>query len=110
VYYNCTRRKDPNCPEKYINEENLCVLLQAFIEQNYKDIRITDKLQAKIEKHYHTTQTLLGHYKIDQKLDEPLIEYARYILSRGTENDRTAFAAGIETKLQIRESQLLFQR
>ena len=110
IYYNCTRRKDPNCPEKYINEENLCVLLQAFIEQNYKDIRITDKLQAKIEKHYHTTQTLLGHYKIDQKLDEPLIEYARYILSRGTENDRTAFAAGIETKLQIRESQLLFQR
>jgi len=110
VYYNCTRRKDPNCPEKYINEDNLCVLLQEFIEQNYKDIRITDKLQAKIEKHYHTTQTLLGHYKIQQKLDEPLIEYARYILSRGTENDRTAFAAGIETKLQIRESQLFSQR
>ncbi len=48
-------------------------------------------------------------YKIEQKLDEPLIEYARYILSRGTENDRTAFAAGIETKLRITESQLSFQ-
>lgn len=110
VYYNCTRRKDPNCPEKYINEDNLCLLLQEFIEKNHKDIRISNKLQAKVEKHYHTTQIVLGHYKIEQELDEPLVEYARYILSRGTENDRTAFAAGIETKLQIKESQLLFQR
>jgi predicted metal-binding protein len=52
VYYNCTRRKDPNCKEKYINEINLCALLQEFIEANHKKIKISDKLQAKVEKHY----------------------------------------------------------
>lgn len=107
VYYNCTRRKDPNCKEKYINEDNLCVLLQEFIEANYKIIKFTDKLKAKVEKHYYVTRTLLNHYKIEQTLDVPLVEYSRYVLTSGTESEKTILAAGIITKLKIRNGILL---
>ncbi|HKR81978.1 MAG TPA: recombinase family protein [Candidatus Saccharimonadales bacterium] len=108
VYYNCTRRVDPNCPEKYINEANLCILLQEFIEINYKKVHISNKLQAKVEKHYGTTKALLDHYKIEQKLDVPFIEYARYVLTRGTENERTVLADGITTKFKIKNGSLEF--
>ena len=110
VYYNCTRRKDPNCKEKYINEDNLCELMRGFIEANHKQIKISEKLRAKVDKHMYITKTLLTHYKIDQKLDEPFIEYARYVLMNGTENEKTGLAAGMETILQIRHGELEFYK
>ncbi len=108
VYYNCTRRVDPHCPEKYINETNLCILLQEFIEKNHKKIQISDKLRSKIEKHYAITKTLFSHYKIDHKLKTPFVEYSRYVLSAGAESERTALANGIQTKLQLKNSLLSF--
>ena len=108
VYYNCTRKIDPNCKEKYINEETLCKLMKDFIEHNYKDIQITDKLRAKVEKHSHIAKTLLTHYDIDKSLDDPLVEYGRYVLTRGTETEKTNLAAHMKTKLQIIDSQLEF--
>jgi site-specific DNA recombinase len=108
VYYNCTRRVDPNCKEKYINEANLCVLLQEFIEQNEKKLKVSDKLRAKIERHYSATSSLLSHYKVEQTLSSPLIEYTRYVLSNGTETEKTALANGINSKLSIEKGLLGF--
>jgi len=109
VYYNCTRRKDPNCKERYINEDKLCILLQEFIEANHAKLKYTDKLRAKVDKHFYVTKTLLNHYKIEQALDRPFVEYSRYILTSGTDTERIAFAAGIETQLQLRHGILEFQ-
>lgn len=108
VYYNCTRRKDPNCKEKYVNEDRLCELINEFIEAHHSEIKITEKLRAKVDKHMYITKTLLMHYKIEQKLDEPFIEYARYVLLNGTESEKTGLAAGIETILQLNHGQLEF--
>lgn len=106
VYYNCTRRVDPNCTEKYINEKDLCVILQEFIEKNQDDIRISDKLRSRVERHYHVTKTLMEHYNLERPLDIPFVEYSRYVLVRGTETERTAFASGIKTKLQLLNGKL----
>jgi site-specific DNA recombinase len=104
VYYNCTRRVDPNCKEKYINEKDLCILLQEFIETNHKKIRITDKLQAKIEKHYGVTKTLFDYYKVEVELESPFVEYSRYVLNNGTEGERTSLTKGMLTRLAIKDS------
>lgn len=106
VYYSCSKRIDPDCQEKYINENDLRTLLQGFVENNHDSIEISDKLRAKTEKHYRVTATLLEHYNLKQPLDIPFVEYSRYILVRGTEAERTAFAAGIKTKLQLLNSEL----
>ena len=102
VYYNCTRRVDPNCKEKYINEKELCKLLQSFIEDNHAEIHLTNKLRDKLERHYGVTKSLLDHYGIPIKLKSPLIEYSRFVLSRGTETEKTAFSSGIKSSLAIR--------
>lgn len=101
VYYSCTKRIDPNCQEKYINEKDLCVLLKGFIENNHNKINLSDKLQAKTERHYQITATLLEHYDLKQSLDIPFVEYSRYVLMRGTETERTALAKGIRTQLRL---------
>lgn len=104
VYYNCTRRVDPSCKEKYINEKDLCILLQEFIESNHKKIRVTDKLQAKIEKHYGVAKTLFDYYKVEVELESPFVEYARYVLNNGTEVERTSLTKGMLTRLAIKDS------
>lgn len=108
VYYNCTTKDKNRCDAKYMNEERLRELLQEFIEKNHKKIHLTDKLQAKVERHNHIAQTLLEHYSVTRKLDTPLVEYARYVLVRGTEAEKTGLAANIKTKLQIRNDSLEF--
>jgi hypothetical protein len=60
----------------------------------------------KVERHYQVTKTMLEHYNLEQSLDKPFVEYSRYILARGTEAERTVFAAGIKTKLQLLNSEL----
>lgn len=110
VYYNCTRRKDPNCKEKYINENNLCILLQEFIGANYKKLKITNKLQAKVDKHYYVTKTLINHYKVELALSVPLVEYSRYVLSSGTEFEKSALADGIENHLVINKGEIRFSQ
>jgi hypothetical protein len=37
-----------------------------------------------------TTKRLMGHYAIKQELAPPLVEYARYVLTDGTETKRVA--------------------
>lgn len=106
VYYHCTKRIDPNCKEPYINETDLCALLQEFIEKNHKKIRISDKLQSNVEKHYGVTRTLFEHYKVEEKLDSPFVEYARYVLKNGTENERKSFATTINTELAIKHGEM----
>lgn len=108
VYYNCTIKDKGRCDAKYMNEERLCELLQEFIEKNHKKIYLSDKLQAKVERHNHIAQTLLEHYGVTRKLGAPLVEYARYVLVRGTEAEKTNLAANIKTKLQIKNDALQF--
>lgn len=106
VYYNCTRKVDPNCKEKYINEDLLCELLEPLIEKEVRKIHVTTKLQAKIDKHYAITQNILKQYKIQQTPAKPLVEYARYVLRGGSEAEKTALANGITNKVSIRNGEL----
>lgn len=108
VYYHCTKKIDVNCPEKYINEKDLRVLLSKFIEINYSRITVTDKLQAKIEKHQAVTNSLLSHYKLEVKTSPPLVEYARYVLDQGSLNEMFGLAEGITTKLSLKDKKLSF--
>ncbi|HVC36270.1 MAG TPA: hypothetical protein VNE40_02385 [Candidatus Dormibacteraeota bacterium] len=65
-------------------------------------------IRAKIERHYSATRSLFTHYKIDHELNDPLIEYTRYVLDSGTEAEKTALASGIITKVVVRDGVLRF--
>ena len=108
VYYRCTKRVDPNCPGRYITEQNLSDLLQEFIEQHLDEIRTSSKLQAKIEKHYGITKTLFEYHNVGKKLEEPIVEYTRYVLTRGGYTEKINLIKGIHNKLSLKAGQLAF--
>lgn len=107
VYYSCTRRVDPNCTEKYINENSLRKILEDFISVNANHIEITDKLRAKIERHNRIVASLLDHYQIDHTEKSALKEYSHYVLTRGTLAEQTGYTEGIKNKLAIKEGVLI---
>ena len=106
VYYNCTRNIDPTCKEKYLNEEVLCELLQLLIEKNTRKLRVSEKLQAKIDKHYSITQRILEQYGIETSPSKPFVEYSRYVLKSGNEAEKTVFAGGIKDKIVVKNGEL----
>lgn len=106
VYYNCTRKVDPNCKEKYINEDLLCELLEPLIEKQVKKINVTPKLQARIDRHYAVAQNILRQYGVERLPATPLVEYSRYVLRSGSETEKSAFASGITNKVSVKHGSL----
>lgn len=106
VYYNCTKKINPNCTEKYMNEDVLCELLQGLIEKEPRKIHVTPKLQNKIDRHYKIANSILKQYSVEQTLNKPIIEYTRYVLREGSEIEKTAFANGITNKVLIKNGAL----
>ena len=106
IYYCCTETIRHECEEKYLNENDLCKKLIPLIEIEYDRINITSKLQAIVEQYYAKVNTILTHYKIEQKLSKPLVEYSRYVLTSGTETEKVFYANNIENKLAVTNSEL----
>ena len=106
VYYRCTKKVDLNCPEKYVNEKALEELLEGFVAKNAEKIKITDKLRSKIERHYVVAESLADYYKVSMKLDKPIIEYARYVLNKGSFEEKVEFTKGITGKFKIKDGVL----
>ncbi len=106
VYYNCTKKTNPNCSERYMNEDTLCELLLELIEKEPRKIHVTPKLQSKIERHHKVANSVFKQYGIEQILNKPIIEYSRYVLREGNEVEKTAFANGITNKVLIKNGAL----
>lgn len=106
VYYNCTKKTNPNCSEKYMNEDTLCELLLELIEKEPRKIHVTPKLQSKIERHHKVANSVFKQYGVEQTLNKPIIEYSRYVLREGNEVEKTAFANGITNKVLIKNGAL----
>ena len=106
VYYNCTKKTNPNCSERYMNEDTLCELLLELIEKEPRKIHVTPKLQSKIERHHKVANSVFKQYRIEQTLNKPIIEYSRYVLREGNEVEKTAFANGITNKVLIKNGAL----
>lgn len=106
VYYNCTRKIDPHCEEKYLNEDVLCELLLNLIESKPRKIHTTPKLQGRIERHYNIALNVLKHHGVTDLPSNPLVEYSRYVLKNGSEIEKTAFANGITDKVLVKNGTL----
>lgn len=107
VYYRCTKKVDLHCPEKYINEKALEERLQEFLASNVDKIRVTDTLRAKVERHYVVAESLANYYKVAMKLDKPLLEYARYVITKGSFDEKVGLAKGVGSKIIIKDGILV---
>lgn len=106
VYYHCTKKVNPNCPEKYINEKDLIEQLVQFISDNAKTIEVNTNIQRKMTRYALIVCTVLNEHKQSKDI-EPLTEYSRFILTQGSYAEKTELIEGIKNRFVVRNSQIL---
>ncbi len=109
VYYHCTKKVDPNCPEKYINEKDLVSQLIHFIAEKSGKIEITDVLATKALEHLEIVEAALGIRGQELGDIDPLTEYARFILMKGSYSQQANLVRGINGKFVIRNKTIEFE-
>lgn len=110
VYYTCTGRTKRDCKQPYINEASMCLILKEFVELNYKRLKLTDELSKSIAQHREASSTLMAHYDIERELEHPIVEYARYVLTKGSDEEKLNLVSGFESQLVIKDETLRFYR
>lgn len=102
VYYCCTGRTKRTCKQPYVREADMCIILKDFIERNYKKLKLSEELTQLTSRHQKASNTLIMHYGMEQVLQHPLVEYARYVLLRGSEDEKMKFVQGIVTMIVVK--------
>lgn len=106
VYYRCTRKVDPECAEKFMNEKDLKEQLLGFIAENTELIEITDELARKALRHTEIVESALKIRNIDYGQLDPMTEYSTYVLMQGSYKEQGALVEGIKSTFVIRDRTL----
>jgi hypothetical protein len=106
VYYRCTKKVDLHCPEKYINKQNLEVLLLDFVENNINQLRFQPKFRELADNHYKVAKSVADQYGITLVESHPVVEYIRYILTHGSFTEKTFIAKYLQTLVAIKDGEL----
>lgn len=106
VYYRCTRKVDPECSEKFMNEKDLKEQLLSFIAENTEAIEITDELARKALAHTEVVEAALQIRGMDYGQLDPMTEYSTYVLMKGSYKEQGALVEGIKSRFVIRDKTL----
>ncbi len=106
VYYHCTKKVDPSCPEKSINEKDLILQLIEFIKAHEDEIKISSELARKVERHKNIIEYAVRNHGTYLPHIRALSEYAAFILGHGTYAEQIQLIEGIESRFVIRNRKL----
>lgn len=76
--------------------------MKSFIELNYKKLKLSEELNNVVAQHREAFNLLMKHYEIERQLEHPLVEYARYVLTRGSDEEKKNLVAGIIDKMLVK--------
>lgn len=106
VYYHCTKKVDPSCPERFINETDLNAQLISFIAENTETIKVSDELARKALNHIEIVEAALEIRGIKHEQLDPMTEYSRYVLMKDTYTEQGKLVEGIQSQFVIRNRTL----
>lgn len=106
VYYHCTRQINYDCPEKYINEKDLKEQLMSYIAENCDQIEVSDDLAKRALRHTEVVEASLDIRGMSYEPLDPMTEYSRYVLMKGTYGDQGRLVEGIQSQFAIKDRQL----
>lgn len=109
VYYGCTRAKNINCKEGYIEEKVLINQLLEIIDKIDLDSSgIKKKLGVEIERHKKFHSNIMGKKdEVYEARDVDIRNYAKYLLTEGTIFDKRDLLTCLKSKIYLKEKQLI---
>lgn len=108
IYYGCTRSRNINCKEGYIEEKVLISQLTEIVDRIDLDRSgIKKKLEAEIERHKKFHSGIMG--KADESYsvkDADIRNYAKYLLTEGSIFEKRDLLTCLKSKLNLRDKKL----
>lgn len=110
VYYGCTRARDINCKEGYIEEKILINQLVDILDKIDLDKSgIKKKLEVEIERHKKFHSGIMGKAEEEYSAkDADIRNYAKYLLTEGSMFDKRDLLMCFKSKLFIRQKAVNF--
>lgn len=104
IYYGCTRSRDVNCKEGYIEEKVLIEQLTEIINNiNLDQSGIRKKLEAEIERHKKFHSGIMGKANENYSAkDADIRNYAKYLLTEGTIFEKRDLLTSLKSKLILK--------
>jgi hypothetical protein len=108
IYYGCTRAREINCKEGYIEERVLIFQLLEIIDKIDLDRSgIKKKLEAEIERHKKFHSGIMGKAEETYHAkDADIRNYAKYILTEGSIFEKRDLLTCLKSKLTLRDKVL----
>jgi DNA invertase Pin-like site-specific DNA recombinase len=111
IYYGCTRARDINCKEGYIEERVLIAQLAELMDNIDLDKSgIRRSLEAEIERHKKFHSNIMGKPQEEYSAkDVDIRNYAKYLLSEGTVFEKRTLLGSIKSKAFIRNKTVILE-
>lgn len=105
IYYGCTRARNINCKEGYIEEKDLIKQLIEIIDQIDLDKSgIKKKLEIEIERHKKFHSGIMGKENEEYKVKNVDIRnYAKYLLTEGSMFEKRDLLMCMKSKILLKE-------
>jgi site-specific DNA recombinase len=112
IYYGCTRARDINCKEGYIEEKALISQLAELVDTIDLDSSgIKKKLEAEIERHKKFHSGIMGkaheNYIVQ---DADIRNYAKYLLAEGSVFEKRDLLTCLKSKLRLENKLLILKQ
>jgi len=108
IYYGCTRNKDIDCGERYIEEKELVSQLAGIIDQiDLDNSGIKKKLEAEIERHKKFHFGIMGKPEVEYKVEDVDIRnYAKYILTNGSIFEKRELVMYLKSNILLKNKRI----
>jgi hypothetical protein len=112
VYYLCTKARNIDCKNKYINEINLIKELIEIVDTIALDeLGLKDKIERELKRYNTFRAGVLGVKKEKQSVTEVDIRnYAKYILREGTIVEKRELLSCLKSKLVLENRKIRLEK
>ncbi len=109
IYYGCTRSRNINCKEGYIEEKVLINQLTNIIDQIDLDKSgIKKKLETEIERHKKFHSGIMGKSEEEYKVkDADIRNYAKYLLTEGNMFEKRDLLECLKSKIALKSKVII---
>lgn len=109
IYYGCTRARDINCKEGYIEEKVLISQLTDILDQiDLDQSGVKKKLEAEIERHKKFHSGIMGKSEEEYLAkDADIRNYAKYLLNEGSMFEKRDLLSCIKSSLKVVNKKLI---
>lgn len=109
IYYGCTRSRDINCKEGYIEEKVLIFQLLEIIDKiDLDQSGIKKKLEAEIERHKKFHSGIMGKAEETYHAkDADIRNYAKYLLTEGSMFEKRDLLTCLKSKIKLLDKRII---